>query len=143
MKYTAGQKIWHIEINRWSEPQSRWSHRKDGITIEELEILGVSKYKLVLNNDWFTTLDNDDREGYKKDHSSYRYIDDISVNIRTSGSILGDGIFITLYSTKEPTEKILNKMVAKTSNEINKKYGWLFSGVVKELYEMVKTKVDE
>lgn len=138
MKYTVDQKIWQIKINKHSTSPSQYSVRQDGIKTEELKILGISPYKIVLNNDWFTTLENDDRDGYRRDLKYYTYLDEVSVNIRTNDSILGDGVFITLYSTKEPNNKILKKMVAKASTEINKKYGFLFGGIVDELYSMVE-----
>lgn len=138
MKYTVDQKIWQIEINKHSTLPSKYSVRQDGVKIKELKILGISPYKIVLNNDWFTTVDNDDREGYRKDFRYNSYLDEISVNIRTNDSLLGDGVFIKLYSTKEPNNRILKKMVAKASTEINKKYGFLFGGIVDELYSMVE-----
>src|SRR5690349_3091064 len=125
MKYKVNQKVWCIKINKCKNTPSKWDVRQDGLKIEEFKILGVSKYKIVLNNEWFTTIDNDDREGFKKDRDYQIYLDEVSVNISTNNSILGDGIFITLYSTKEPTQKILDKMVAKAANEIDKKYGFL------------------
>jgi len=136
MKYTVNQPIWHIEIKKYKE-SPKYSYQKDGITIENLEILGVSKYKVVLNDAWFTTVDNDDRESYRKDRSCYRYIDDINVRISTNNSLLGDGIFISLYSTKEPTKKLLNKMVAQASVEIDKNYGFLYRGAVNEVQDIV------
>lgn len=137
MKYTINQPIWHIEIKKYKDIPSYYSYKKDGIEIENLEILGVSKYKVVLNDDWFTTVDNDDKEKYRKDRSIYRYIDDINVRISTNNSILGDGVFISLYSTKEPTKKLLNKMVAQASIEIDKNYGFLYRGAVNEIQNIV------
>jgi hypothetical protein len=135
-KYKVGQKIWTIEINKFQIEPSEWSNRQNGVSVENLEILGVSKYKIVLNDDWFTTLDNDDRENYKKEKYN-SYFDDITVSIRTGGSIFGDGVFIKLYSTKEPDEKLLNKMVAKAANKIEKEYGFLFNGIINELYNII------
>lgn len=136
-KYKVNQKIWKIEINKNSVTPSSYSSRQDGVNVEELKILGVSKYKIVLSNDWFTTLDNDDRENYKKE-KNYSYLDDTSVSIRTGGSLFGDGVFITLYSTEEPNEKLLKKMVAKAAKKIEKEYGFLFNGVIDELYNITE-----
>jgi hypothetical protein len=135
-KYKVGQKIWYIEINKFQIEPSQWSSKQNGVSVENLEILGVSKYKIVLNDDWFTTLDNDDRENYKKE-KHYSYLDDTIVSVRTGGSLMGDGVFIRLYSTKEPDEKLLNKMVAKAANKIEKEYGFLFNGIIDELYNTV------
>lgn len=134
MKYTENQPIWHIEIKKYKDYSIYY---KDGLTVENLKVLGVSKYRVVLNDEWFTTLDNDDREGYRKDRSVYRYIDDINVRINTNCPILGEGVFISLYSTKEPTKKLLNKMVAQASSEINKNYGFLLRGAVDEIQSIV------
>lgn len=138
MKYKLDQKIWKIEINKHSKSPSKYSTRQDGISIEEYKILGISTYKIVLNDDWFTVLENDDRECYRRELKHYTYLDEASVNIRTNDNLLGDGIFITLYSTKKPSVNILNKMVSNASIEIDKRYGFLFNGVVEELYSMVK-----
>lgn len=135
-KYKVNQKIWKIEIDKNSVTPSSYSSRQDGINVEELKILGVSKYKIVLSDDWFTTLDNDDRENYKKE-KHYSYLDDINVSIRTGGSIFGNGVFITLYSTEEPDGKLLDKMVAKAAKKIEKEeYGFLFNGIIDELYNI-------
>lgn len=136
-KYKVNQKIWKIEINKNSVTPSSYSLRQDGVNIEELKILGVSKYKIVLNDNWFTILDNDDRENYKK-QTYYSYFDNINVSIRTTGSPLGDGVFITLYSTEEPNEKLLKKMVAKAAKKIDKEYGFLFNGIIDELYNITE-----
>jgi hypothetical protein len=136
MKYAVNQPIWHVEIGKYKE-LPKYSCQKDGIKIENLEILGVSKYKVALNDDWFTTVDNDDRENYRKDRSVYRYIDDINVRINTNNSLLGDGIFISLYSSKKPTKKLLNKMVVQASLEIDKNYGFLYKGAVSEIQNIV------
>lgn len=143
MEYTIKQKVWEIKISKFSKPRQKYSICQDGIVIKELEILGVSSYKVVLNNDWFTTITNDSIEGYKKDRSYNTYLNDISVNIRTNNHILDDGIFISLYSTVNPSNKLLKKMVAKASLEINKQYGFLFGGIVDELYDMVILKEKE
>ncbi len=136
MKYSVNQPIWHVEIKKYRE-LPKYSYQKDGIKIEDLEILGISKYKVVLNDDWFTTVDNDDRENYRKDRSCYRYIDDINVRINTNNSLMGDGIFISLYSSKKPNKKLLNKMVAQASVEIDKNYGFLYKGAVSEIQNIV------
>ena len=136
-KYKAKQKVWKVIIAKYKNEQSKYSVHKDGINIEEQQILGISPYKIVLSNDWFTTLDNDDREGYRKDKKYYTYLDEISVSIRTSG-FLEPGVVATLYSTKSPDKKLLNKMVRETEKEINKEYGFLFGGVIREFNKFVE-----
>ena len=131
--YKVNQKVWHIEINNAIDEKS---YRPNGVKIEELKVIGISKFKVCLNNDWFTSFDLV-QEGRRKDN--YRtYLDDVSVGIRTGNSILGDGVFISLHSTKKPTKRTLNKMVAATSVKIDKEYGFLFSGVKDTLYDFVE-----
>jgi len=139
-KYSIGQKVWCIQIKKYKEENKRsYSTNVSGVFIEELEIIGVSPYKVCLNNDWFTTLDNDDREGYKKEkHRCYHYFDAISVDIRTNNHILSDGVFATLYSTEKPSGKLLKKMYGQISNKIDKDYGFLFSGVKDEIWYLIK-----
>ena len=134
-KYKAGQPIWKIKITKNSIPKS---YQKDGVNIEELKIIGVSKYKVVLNDDWFTTFDNDTIDGYRKDRSIYSYIDDIKVSIRTNNNILGDGVFVTLYSSKKPTKRVLNKMYGAVVSKIDNDYGFLFNGAKDEIYSLIE-----
>lgn len=133
--YKIGQKVWKIEINKLQNEPAPYSSIKNGVFIEETSILGMSKYKIVLNNEWFTTLDNDNIEGYRKDRKYNIYLDDTSVNIRTNSAFLPSGVFITLYSLKEPNKKILDKMIAQASVEIKKEYAFL-GNVVSELYNL-------
>lgn len=136
-KYKVKQKVWKITISKYKEDHSKYSVFQDGIQVQELQIIGISPYKIVLNNDFFTVLENDDREGYRKDKKYYTYLDEVSVSIRTSG-FLEPGVVTTLYSTKSPDKKLLNKMVRETEKEINKEYGFLFGGVVKEFNKFVE-----
>lgn len=138
MKYKVDQTIWHIKIDKYKDPNPyNFSYRESGIKVKELKILGISEHKIVFNDSYFTTVANDDKEGYRKDRSLYGYLDDISVNIRVSNHILGDGVFISLYSTKKPAKKLLDKMVARASVEIDDKYGFLMKSVVNELWEII------
>lgn len=136
-KYKVKQKVWKITISKYKEDHSKYSVFQDGIQVQELQIVGISPYKIVLNNDFFTVLDNDDREGYRKDKKHYIYLDEVSVSIRTSG-FLEPCVVTTLYSTKSPDKKLLNKMVRETEKEISKEYGFLFGGVVKEFNKYVE-----
>ena len=128
-----GQKIWKIDINK---PVSGriCSSQEEGVFIKELEILGINHWKLVLNDEWFTTfhLKNGSRKSWET------YLDDISVRIYTNESFVANGVFITLHSTKKPSKKILDKMVATACAEIDKKYGFLFGGVKSEIYKIVE-----
>ena len=136
MKLELKQKVWKIEINKPSEHSEYKSRvREEGVKIDVFEIIGISDFKICINNDWFTTLDKE-IEGRRKDRKYNTYLEDIKTNIRTDNSILGDGVFVTLYSTKKPTKRTLRKMVASASIEIDKRYGFLFAGAKKELYNM-------
>lgn len=136
-KYKVKQKVWKVIIAKYKNEQSKYSVHKDGINIEEQQILGISPYKIVLSNNFFTILENDDREGYRKDKKYYTYLDEVSVSIRTSG-FLEPGVVTTLYSTKSPDKKLLSKMVRETEKEINKEYGFLFGGVIREFNKYVE-----
>lgn len=137
-KYRPNQKIWYIKIDKYKDKYHSYSSKTDGIKVEETKILGLSPYKIVLDDLWFTTVDNEDRENYRKDKKWNTYLDEISVSIRTNNNILGDGVFVRLYSTKPPTKKLLDKMVARALNEIDKEYGFLFKNVEDELWTLVE-----
>ena len=136
MEEKIKDKVWIIEINKHKDIESKYSFRKDGIIISEHEIIGISSYKICINNDYFSTFYYKKEKGDRRS-SHENYLNDVEVCIRTHG-ILDHGIFIKLYSTKKPTKRTLNKMVAKASLEIDKKYGFLFSGIKEELYNMVE-----
>jgi hypothetical protein len=131
----VNQKIWKVEINFFSEDKSKspFRTRNEGVIITELKILGISKYKIVLDNDYFTTLDvlNGKKEKWET------YLDDIGVNIRTKEAILGNGVFAFVYSTEKPSTTLLNKMYKEISKQIDKEYGFLFGGVKASIQELV------
>lgn len=134
-EYKVGQTVWKIRIDKYKEERGKYSVRQNGIHIEETKILGISKFKIVLDDDFFTTLDKAEQ---RKDRSMYYYLDDISVTIRTNNHILDDGVFISLYSTTPPNKKLLNKMVKVAEKEIDKKYGFLFGGAIEDIKNYVE-----
>jgi hypothetical protein len=131
----VNQKIWKVEINFFSEDKSKspFRTRNEGVIITELKILGISKYKIVLDNDYFTTLDvpNGEKEKWET------YLDDIRVNIRTKEDVLGNGVFAFVYSTEKPSTTLLNKMCKEIAKQIDKEYGFLFNGVKATIQELV------
>ena len=134
MEYTVGQKVWKIEINN-PAPANHSTIRKKGIKIVNFLILGISRYKIVINDDWFSTFYTKEKGERKESYKNY--LDDISVKTRIGDCLLGDGVFISLYGTKKPTKAILNKMASKASVEIDSKFGFLFSGAKDAIYDLV------
>lgn len=127
-----GQKVWKIEINFPTETKKYQLHKK-GVYIKELEILGISQFKIVLNNDWFTTLDVK-RERRDTHHT---YLDDIDTTIRVKDCLFENGVFIRCYSTKKPTKRLLDKMVATACVKVEKDYGFLFNGIKNEMFDLI------
>ena len=126
--------MWCIEIKKYHNPIL--ASDKTGVFISETKIIGVSPYRICAGDDWFHTFS---RHVKGRKYESYNtYLDRTEVRIRTNNSVLGDGVFITLWSTKKPTDKMLSKMVAAASVQIDNKYGFLFSGVKDELYTLVE-----
>ena len=134
MDYEVNQPVWHIEINNAVDEKS---YRPNGVSIKELKIIGVSPYKICLNNDWFTTLDLI-REGDRKNRSIYHYMDNIHTSIRTKDNLLGNGVFISLYSTVKPTKSTLKRMVGHAANKIDKDFGFLLRGATNELHDLIE-----
>ena len=135
VKLKVNQPVWHIKINNPIK-EGDYIFNKRGIVIEELKIIGISDYKICLNNDYFTCIDFC-KDGEKKDRSYKKYINDVDVSIRTEKSVLGGGVFISLFSTLKPTKQTLKKMVSKASVKIDKEYGFLFNEAKEELYGLV------
>ena len=131
----TGDTIWIVKINKPS-PTNTSCINTEGIEIRETKILGLSDYKVCLDTDWFQTLDRV-REGRRKDLKYNSYLDTTSVSIRVNESILGDGVYALLYSTKKPTKRTLNSMYGKISNEIDKRFGWMMSDVKDSIYVMI------
>lgn len=125
-------KVWHIEIKKANEPKS---YSPNGIFINEHSIIGISKYKICINNDWFSTFNH--AEPNKKKESYNSYLNDIKVIIRTNDRLFDNGIFIDLYTTSKPTKATLNKMVATACVQIKKEYGWIFNGIDDDLCSLV------
>jgi hypothetical protein len=133
----VNQKIWKVEINFFSEDKSKspFRTRNEGVIITELKILGISKYKIVLDNDYFTTLDVKREDVFSHKYSFY--VDTVVVDIRTKDDVLGNGVFAFVYSTEKPSTTLLNKMYKEISNQIDKEYGFLFNGVKASIQELV------
>jgi hypothetical protein len=127
-----GQKVWKIEINFPTESKKYQLYKK-GVHIDELEVLGVSEHKIVLNNDWFTVLDVQDG----KKQSYHTYLDDVKVDIRVKDTLFENGIFIRCNSTKKPTKQLLDKFVAIACVKVEKDYGFLLNGISNEMYSLV------
>lgn len=133
MAIKKNQKIWRVDINNPKNPKR---YPEKGIEIKEHKVIGISRYKICLDDDWFTTLAHT-IEGKKKE--SYNlYLDHTVVTVRVNNHILGDGVFINLFSTTKPTRKTIQSMVAKANAKIDKEYGFLFSGAKEELWSMVE-----
>jgi hypothetical protein len=133
MEVKVNQSVWHIEIRKKNKNES---YSPNGIFINQYKVIGISKHKICVNDDWFSTFTNL-KEGEKK-QSYYNYLNDINVSILTDNHLLGDGIVISLYSTLKPNHKTLEKMYGKLASEIDKKFGWLMNGVKDEIYTMVE-----
>ena len=137
MEYSVGQKVWEIKINKSRNTPSTWSARQDGVYIKEMSILGISPYKIVLDNDYFTTLEVD-REGRKRDLKYYTYLNQETISIITNNTMFDEGIFCTMYSTKKPDKKLLNKLVNNIGKKVYKDYGFLFGGAIEEIKTLIK-----
>ena len=64
MKTKVGQKVWKITINKIVNAKS--DLYKSGVTIEDSNILGISDYKICLDNRYFTTFSHLPEKGTKK-----------------------------------------------------------------------------
>lgn len=137
MGHSVGQKVWKININKNKDSPNRWSLRQDGVHVEELTILGISKHKIVLDNDFFTTLDVV-KTDQKIDVTHYNYLDREIISIVPNSSLFSEGIFCTLYSTKPPDKKLLNSLANKIGKKVYKDYGYLFGGAIEELKTLIK-----
>ena len=135
MENTVGQTIWKININKVVNAKSYLC--KSGVFIDEHKIIGISRYKICINDDWFSTFSFTEKG--KRKESYNHYFDDTIISIRTKETYFGNGVFIKMFSTKKPTTKILIKMVAEASIKIDKEYGFLFSGVKGELYNYAES----
>ena len=131
MSEEIGQKVWHVEITKATEPKS---YRPNGIFVSEYEIIGISQHKICINDDWFKTF-SVVKDGRRKERYN-SYLNDINVSIRTNDNLLGNGVFANLYTTKKPTKRTVDKMIAECCVKIDKDFGWLLSSAKEELYDM-------
>jgi len=134
MNEQVNQKVWKITINKVVNAKS--DLYKSGVDIKEHKIIGISDYKICIDNPFFSTFHYIKEKGQRKS-SIGNYLNEVSVSIKTREDYFGNGVFIDLYSTKKPTKSILDKMVVAASVKIDKEYGFLFNGVKKDLHDMV------
>ena len=117
-----GQKVWEIEINLPFDGIGDSLH-KQGIFIGELEIVYQTDWKIAISDDWISTLYR--REKGKKKESYCSYLDDLSVSVKTKETYFSNGIFAKVYSTKEPTEALLNSFKKEIKQQVLKEYSFL------------------
>ena len=119
-----GQIVYKIEVNMRTEETmtNRSSMNRHGIFIEELKIIHQTEHKIALSDKWITLFDRQ-KEDQKKE-SYYRFIEDVSISIKTKEVYWPNGIFATMYSLEDP-QKCITKMKRKIINQINKDYGFL------------------
>lgn len=134
MKESVGQKIYEVKINKIINAKS--DLYKNGVSISEYKIIGISKYKICINNDHFSTFNYTSEKGERKDKWG-DYLDTANINIKTKEDYFGSGIFSTMYCSKKPTKATLNKIVKEISVKIDKEYGFLFSNFKMELSSFV------
>lgn len=131
----TGDKVWEISINKVVGAKS--DLYKNGINIEEFEIIGVSNTRICINSDYFTTFYI--KEKNERKSSWKNFLNEVSVKVETEEDYFGKGVFIKMYSTKKPTKSILNKMLKNAYSVIDSKYGFLFTGYKTELNNAVNS----
>lgn len=119
-----GQKVWQIRINLPFDGKGDFLY-KHGIFIEELSIIYQTNYKIALSNDWITCLDR--KEKGKKKESYQTYLDDLKISVKTKETYFPNGIFAIIYSTKEPTEALLNSFKKEIKQQVEKEYSFLYN----------------
>ena len=134
MKNKVSQKVWKIQINKVINAKS--DLYKNGVTIEEYEIIGVSEYKICINSPHFQTFSYLKSSGQRKDIWG-DYLNEVNVSVKTKEDYFGNGIFSTMYSSKKPSKAVLNKIVKEINKKIDKEYGFLFNGFKDELQSFV------
>lgn len=112
--YKIGQKIWRVQINKIIEAQS--DLYKNGITIEEFEIIGINQLNICINDLHFTSLSVE-----KSDWKSN--FDDISVSLKLKDDYFGKGVISSVYSTKKPNKALLKKIGREIDKKIKKQLG--------------------
>lgn len=131
MENKVGQKVWFIELTKSTKPEG---YKPNGIKVTEHEIIAISSFRLCINTDWFKTF-SFTKEGERKQSYS-DYLNETKISIRTNDNLLGNGVFATLYTTKKPTKKTIDKIIAECCVKIDRDYGWLLGSAKEELYEM-------
>ena len=124
IKTEIGQKIWEIRINLPFNGVGD-SLYKHGIFIDELSIVYQTGYKLALSDEWITTLYR--KEKGKKKESYCTYLDDLSVSVKTKETYFSNGIFASIYSTKEPTEALISALKRELKQSVEKEYSFLYN----------------
>jgi hypothetical protein len=127
------QVVYYVELNV-IDGVSRTNLYKDGLTVKELKIVHQTPFKIVLSDDFVTILDRQ-KKGERKE-SYKRFLDDVTVNIKTHETYFPNGVFSRCYTTQEP-KKMIREMKHKIINEINKNYGFLRTvDIERKIYDM-------
>lgn len=128
-----GQKVYRINLNILNGT-STCSLHKEGLFVEELKIVHQTEYKIALNDKWISLLDRcrlDERKASYK-----RYLDEITVSIKTTETYFPNGIFCECYTIGN-TENMIKRMKHEIINKIKKEYGFLSdSSTERKIYDM-------
>ena len=128
--FKVGQKLWEVKINNPKSGKSLGLY-DEGCFVKEHKIIGISPYKICVDTPFFQTFSLN-----KSTHDTM--IDEVTVRIATNETFFPNGIFVTVFSSKKPTDSLFKKMISEATKKVSEKYGFLFGNVEVELNEIVR-----
>ena len=135
MAQKVGQKVWEITVNK--VVNAKTDFHKNGVTIKEFKIIGISDVKICINDRYFTNFDfltktEPDRDSWKT------YLNDVRVKVQTKEDYFGSGIFTTTHSTRKPSKAILKRIVKEACLVIEKDHEFSLNGFKTELTSCIE-----
>lgn len=124
IKTEIGQKVWRIKINLPFDGIGD-SLYKQGIFTEELSIVYQTDRRIALSDYYITCLDRREKGTKKEDY--YTYLNDLKIRVVTKETYFANGIFASMYSTKEPTEALLEALKRELKEKVQKEYSFLYN----------------
>lgn len=96
------------EVKIYFNPRYSFEKEEEKFKVSEVKVLAENEKFLCLEDDYFTKITKN-----KNWDKIYDTLNKPSISIRTKDSILGEGIFYTLYTTKKKRISTIRKEIEK------------------------------
>ena len=123
-KTKKGQIVNQININIHAPGSRPCTLYPAGITVTPLKIVYQTNQKIALSDEWITILDR--RKLGERKESYRRFLNDISISVKTTETYFPNGIFANCITNNNPSS-VIKEMKKSILNYVHSKYSWMLT----------------